>query len=275
MCAVVLTLAFAAGCGSTASGEQAAPTATGPAKASNRQQIESVKADCMKQQGFKYVVETFAFKLSDAETKVRTGDYAAMKGDHSKQGFGVFAGLAGIRSKSEEIPDNPNDAYIQNLNEAQYNAYMKASDACYVKGAKQILGKTVKTRGDLLQQAKEYENQLATRELDSDPELVELSNAMADCLKGKGHRVGATNPRAIAQNGYTNISAIYDKAVGNASGQESGDAALTPAQARPYLDREIKAALEDLECGKDFYAAYGPKDNALNRRFLTEYGLSD
>ncbi|GAA0949367.1 hypothetical protein GCM10009560_67600 [Nonomuraea longicatena] len=276
MGAVVLALAVVAGCGSTASGEQpaTAPAAGEPAKTSNRQQIESIKADCMKQQGFKYVSEPFTLKESDAETKVRNGDYEAMKEERSKQGFGVFIVLAGGTRESEAPPDGPNDKYMSNLNDAQYKAYVKADNACYAKGVKQILGKTIKTRGDLLKQAKEYKKQLATRELDGDPELVTLADAMADCLKGKGHRVGATNPGAVARNGFVNFSAIHLKVVKDGAGADSGAPAMTPAQAKPYLEREIKAALEDLECGKDFYAAYAPKDDAINRRFLAEFGLS-
>ena len=47
---------------------------------------------------------------------------------------------------------------------------------------------------------------------------------------------------------------------------------LTPYQARPYLAREIKAALDNLECGKDFYALYTPKKRELDLRVRREFG---
>ncbi|MEU1728538.1 hypothetical protein [Nonomuraea sp. NPDC005692] len=49
-------------------------------------------------------------------------------------------------------------------------------------------------------------------------------------------------------------------------------AMLTPAQAQPYLAKEIKAALDDLECGKDFYRAYTPKVEAITQRIAEEFG---
>ncbi|MEV0348899.1 hypothetical protein AB0H88_24245 [Nonomuraea sp. NPDC050680] len=42
--------------------------------------------------------------------------------------------------------------------------------------------------------------------------------------------------------------------------------------ARQYLNREIKAALDDLECGKDFYAAYLPRNAEIVRRVEREFG---
>jgi hypothetical protein len=47
---------------------------------------------------------------------------------------------------------------------------------------------------------------------------------------------------------------------------------LKPAQARPYLAEEIKAALKDLECGKDFYPAYAPKAMEITSRVFQEFG---
>ena len=48
---------------------------------------------------------------------------------------------------------------------------------------------------------------------------------------------------------------------------------LTPEEARPYLNKEIKAALDDLECGKDFYPAYLPKEKAVDQQIYEEFGM--
>ncbi|WP_433519512.1 hypothetical protein ACQP2T_30585 [Nonomuraea sp. CA-143628] len=47
---------------------------------------------------------------------------------------------------------------------------------------------------------------------------------------------------------------------------------LKPARARPYLDKEIKAALKDLRCGKDFYPAYSPKAIEITSRVYQGFG---
>ncbi|MER6948731.1 hypothetical protein ABT294_32400 [Nonomuraea sp. NPDC000554] len=47
---------------------------------------------------------------------------------------------------------------------------------------------------------------------------------------------------------------------------------LAPAVARRHLDREIKMALEDLECGRGFYAAYLPKSHLLEEQISEQYG---
>jgi hypothetical protein len=48
---------------------------------------------------------------------------------------------------------------------------------------------------------------------------------------------------------------------------------ITPEEARPYLNKEIKAALDDLECGKDFYPAFMPKDEAVGQQINEESGM--
>ncbi|MFI7703034.1 hypothetical protein [Nonomuraea sp. NPDC049480] len=55
---------------------------------------------------------------------------------------------------------------------------------------------------------------------------------------------------------------------------QSGVAAphLPPATARQHANREIKAALDDLECGKDFYAAYEPKNREISERVSQMFG---
>ncbi|MEU1388060.1 MULTISPECIES: hypothetical protein [unclassified Nonomuraea] len=47
---------------------------------------------------------------------------------------------------------------------------------------------------------------------------------------------------------------------------------LKPAQARPYLDKEIKVALNDPECGKDFYPACSPRAMEIRSRADQEFG---
>jgi len=48
---------------------------------------------------------------------------------------------------------------------------------------------------------------------------------------------------------------------------------MTADEARPYLAREIKEALDDLECGKDFYPVYAPRSRDIDHRVYAEFGM--
>ncbi|MBE1563446.1 hypothetical protein [Nonomuraea africana] len=47
---------------------------------------------------------------------------------------------------------------------------------------------------------------------------------------------------------------------------------LSSEAARPYLTREIRAALDDLECGKEFHPMSSPKRTSLQARVDAEFG---
>ncbi|MEV4574095.1 hypothetical protein AB0K16_12645 [Nonomuraea jabiensis] len=293
-------MAVLSGCGGTAepAGKGASPPSNPAAKPAvtvqeKRRQFESVKADCMKQKGFRYV----AFvppehPLTDDERKRRAGDYEALKAQRAKYGFGVFSLY--VHPKGPDAPDNmpdlseadPNGKIWTKLSSAQRKSYWKAVSACVVVAAKQVLGKKVQSDTDLFEQLAAAGERASEREIDGDAELVELASSMATCLTGKGYKVSGTRPTELAQRGWREFLDREDE-IGRRQREDVPDvpsptkegeikrtfgATLTPTEAKPYLDKEIKAALDDLECGKDFYRVYTPKAEAIDQKVAEEWG---
>ncbi|WP_433513158.1 hypothetical protein ACQP2T_57620 [Nonomuraea sp. CA-143628] len=280
------------GCGGTAENAPQ-PSQTAAAK-DKKHLLESAKADCMKLKGFKYVAYVQPEKQDSEDDKARNaGDYPAMRKYREKYGFGVFAmhvypkemGNPAVKPDNPEI--NPNWQIQNSLSKAQSTAYRKATDGCMIEAAKKVLGKTLKSMDDYFRQQNRASERELARTVDSDPKLIELAAAMADCLKGKGYPIGKTTPMAMARQGQQVFLAQEDK-LGRQQLDDVPDVAppvkegempmtysptLTPAEARPYLDKEIKAALDDLECGKDFYPVYLPKETVAGQRVAEEYGM--
>ncbi|UBU13134.1 hypothetical protein [Nonomuraea gerenzanensis] len=291
---LALALSFSAaalcGCGGAAeSAAQPAPTTSAAVK-DKRHQFEAAKADCMKQQGFKYVPYVRPTEAATEEERKRdSGDYQAMLKYREKYGFGVFAVHVypkEIEGPGSEIPiADPNSEVQSSLSPAQLDAYNKAKNACMVTVGKQVLGLTLKSNIDYFNHMALAHRRAKTAELDGDAGLVELAGTMGTCLKGKGYPVSDTKPTAIARRGEIDFmerqSAIGRKQHPDMDAGEKVTKntrqlvmpTLTPQQARPHLDKEIKAALDDLECGKDFYAAYAPKAAALQRRVNDQFAF--
>ncbi|GAA3254268.1 hypothetical protein [Nonomuraea helvata] len=288
--AALLALAALSGCGSTA--ETAAPPSAGAtATKDKKHQLEAVKADCMKQKGFKYVAFVYQDPPETEESKKRSsGDYQEMRKFREKYGFGVFREFVYPQeSKSENAtPEtNPNGKIQGSLSKAQFKAYEKAMTVCEATSYKHVLGLDVKSEMDYLGQGKKARDRALKSGLNADPQLVELASAMATCLKGKGYTIGDTTPVALSDRGWREFFAQMDK-LGRAQRDDVPDVAppvkegeiamsywptLTPQQARPYLDKEIKAALDDIECGKDFYPAYKPKESAIQQKVNEQFGM--
>lgn len=235
--------------------------------------MEAIKADCMKQKGFKYVAY-----VAPQRPEPDLSTYEAMKTYRQKYGFGVFGQyvypkdpLTGsIESAEATVHDDPNQQMVAKLNLSQLDSYNKAKNGCIVKAAKQVLNKEMESVIDGINLMKEAKDELEATEIDGDPELISLASGLADCLVGKGRRVPSTKPMALAERGFT---AFWDLSgtVGDKK-SENGPPSLTPTQAKPYLDREVKEALEDLECGKEFYTRYAPRHASINARVWGEYG---
>ncbi|WP_283133607.1 hypothetical protein [Rhizohabitans arisaemae] len=261
---VALSLAVLAGCTSTSEEKPAVSGGVSPQPtADKRREIETKKADCMKQKGFKYIAYV-PKPEPDAVVKARLGDYAAMKEHRAKYGFDIFSvSVYGIADTPgvENLTDNPNAALAGELSEAQSAAFSKAGGECQVQAVNAVLGKNFRSDEEIYQEA----DRVREREehaLDADPGLVRLAPGYADCLKAKGHRIGNTKPTkvvtALRDLFRGELLALMQEKTGG-SGQLRMDL-LTAEEAKPYLAREIKAALEDLECGKEFHAIYGPKN---------------
>ncbi|MEV1248132.1 hypothetical protein ACIBO2_54750 [Nonomuraea sp. NPDC050022] len=280
------------GCGGTAENAPQ-PSQTAAAK-DKKHLLESAKADCMKLKGFKYVAYVQPEKQDSEEDKARkAGKYPAMRKYREKYGFGVFAmhvypkemGNPAVKPDNPDI--NPNWKIQGSLSHAQSVAYQEAANACMAEAVKKVLGKTVKSTSDYLAQINEASEQAISRAIDADPQLVEQAVTMASCLKGKGYPIGKSTPMAMSSRGRDVFMAQEDK-LGRQQRDDVPDVAppvkkgevkmtyaptLTPTEAKPYLTKEIKAALDDLECGKDFYPAYLPKEAAADQRVYEEFGM--
>jgi hypothetical protein len=295
MPAAVLALAVLSGCGGNpASG---APTtektsATADPQTKNRQ-IESIRADCMKQRGFMYVpVVSVPHKIGEEERKRDSGDYAAMKTWREKNGYGVFAFYVYPQEFANPMVEpeggapkdpNQNNKIQMSLSETQREAYNDAGRTCYRRAVKEATGKKVDSITDHYEQANARNEQLITRELDGDPRLVELAASMGNCLKNEGYPIGSTKPSALADRGRLKFEAekkplgerIPESMLKRMEVSEGArwEPDLTADQARPYLAREIKDALDDLECGKDFYPAFTPRQIEIQQRTYQEFGI--
>ncbi|GAA3140085.1 hypothetical protein GCM10010466_33960 [Planomonospora alba] len=299
--ALSISAAVLSGCGGAAEGTGPAPGAaantgatanTGAAAAKDkRHRFEAVKADCMKQKGFTYVPHIRPAGPENEEERRRdSGDYRAMREYRAKYGFGVFSthvypDETGAPGAGPGDTADPNAKTQASLSPAQLTAYRKAKDACVAEAGKQVLGLTLKSNLDYLGQLAKAHKRARADRLDGDPELVELAGSMATCLKGKGYRVTDTRPTAIVRRGEIAFMVQQsrlgreqnpDQAGGPKLTEETVESVrptLTPEEARPYLDKEIKAALDDLECGKDFYAAFAPKKTELQHRINDQYAF--
>ncbi|MFF3666372.1 hypothetical protein [Microtetraspora malaysiensis] len=265
----VLTLLAGCGTGTTAS-----PSAT-PSPAQDKAHVfQAVKADCMKTKGFRYVAHVDRPKLSEQDTQ--PFDYATEKAERAKRGLGIASSYLDSRANPDE-GDDPNLAIILDLSPAQQSAYKKAQENCDVQAVRQVTGKNVTSWSDWYGQADETLRRLWKRELDGDPKLVELASAMGDCLTGKGYRVTSTNPVAmrewVVQMAQSNFRGNQKTMTSNGDGGAFRPLDLSPDEARRRLSKEIKLALDDLECGKQFYPAYLPKSTELERQVNEDFGI--
>ncbi|NRQ40390.1 hypothetical protein HII36_52520 [Nonomuraea sp. NN258] len=289
-------VAVLGGCGGASEDVRPAPaTSAASGTKAKKQRLEAVMADCMKRAGFKYVPYVQPEKQKSAEEKLRAaGDYQAMRKYREKYGFGVFSihvypeELNNPAVKPANAPDvDPNLAIQSKLSKTQFTAYRQASEKCRVDATKQVIGKVVKSTQDYYEQINRVSAQRVDATINSDPALVELATSMATCLKGKGYRIGKATPSALYERGRTEFHQQEDK-LGRAQRDDVPDVAppseegdlpmyyvptLTPQEARPYLTKEIRAALDDLECGRRFYPAYLPRQDRVNEQVAAEFGM--
>lgn len=253
---------------------------------------EEIRADCMKEKGFKFVAFVSSYinpiRRDSEEVRAReSGDYLAMRRFREKYGFGVFSLYAypkefGNPTVKTDAPLDPNLSIQGALSRTQREAYRAADDACYRRAIKEITGKDVDSFFDQAEQANALIERRVSLEIDGDPRLVRLGAKMGNCLRGKGYAVDSTEPSALAQRGHNVFHAEE-----NSLGEKAPDALrpedmpkdavyapdLTPDQARPYLAREIRAALDDLECGKRFYPSHEPAYGKIQREVYLEFGF--
>ncbi|MFC4014012.1 hypothetical protein ACFOY2_42775 [Nonomuraea purpurea] len=278
--AALVTLA---GCGGEPAARPDPSPASTPGARGEAQRIESIKADCMKSKGFRYVPFVRPETTGTQDDRKRAaGDYETLRAHRAKYGFGVSSILVhrdpgGGRA---EMPENPNYAIRQDLSPAQQKTYAKTSDACEAQAIKQVTGETVTSADDWNLKRNVAVSRTLRRELDGDPELVRLATAMADCMRAKGHQITSISPMDMEEWGRMTFGRRLHElarkenpdipAYDPENGQGYLPSRLTPAEQRQFLDQEVKAALDDLECGKDFRVAFRPKHDEVSARLWQE-----
>ncbi|MFI6600827.1 hypothetical protein ACIBHX_31650 [Nonomuraea sp. NPDC050536] len=262
---VAALLAGVAGCSS--SGGTVASASPSADSVNKQRKSQAQLATCMKGKGFTYHPVVSMPEPPDAIKQEMSGNYQGMRKYREKYGFGLAAsfvypndGVGRIaRSMGEGATgDDPNGKVIAGLSKPQQEAYFNAMSACTLEMINKATGKRMKSMEEAAKAQSEMVKQIISREIDGDPKLVEMASTFADCLKGKGYRVASQRPSEIVSSTEEPFMKEF--------GKLAQDKNTTADQARPLLQREIKAALDDLECGKEFYATYRPKVNAVYER---------
>jgi len=228
--------------------------------------VENAIAACMKKKGFSYTPHVDA---PGADGNAFSGaDYALAKQYRTKYGFGLYAGA--VYPDDPKAPNskagaaNPNTRYFEQLTPAQQTAYNEAmgmatidganskfTDGCAKEADDKVRGPGKSAAEQQKQDEAEAErNRQAGLALNGDAELVRLARSYASCLRKEGITVTTTQPTGIADAVLFGLSSKLP---------QDGTAGMDKATALPLLSEEISLALKDLECGKDFRAAYFPK----------------
>jgi hypothetical protein len=241
--------------------------------------MENKRVACMTERGLSYVAALAPKRQwQPGEQERLAGDLKALRMYRAKYGFGVWA--PNVFPKDEVVNptslDNPNNKMLMSLSADKLKKWRAADDACFSQAVKQVLGKTVTSQEDYYAQLESaVENSLSV--LDKDKQLMRLGEQFAACLE-----VSATEPTKLDGLSHTKIVLQASEVAKKAWKGELPKAAqgknvvfrpnLKPDEAKPYLDKEIKAALKDLECGKAFYTAYLPQALAITSRVYQEFG---
>ncbi|MEU8138478.1 hypothetical protein [Streptodolium elevatio] len=255
-----------------------APLAAPPGASESEKQeyaLANAVAECMRKAGFTYV----AYIAPAGPPQFQDGferNYDAARAFREKYGFGAFSPAAFPGDPNVSVSatsEDPNTAAFEALPADRKPAYNIALfgnaerskmpggqlGGCSGEARKKVYGTQdeIKAKAD----AASEQARIARQNLNGDAELVRLAQAYATCLRGKGYPVATTSVTEIR-------NALRFEWFGKAAGltpqppegrPESSEARLDPAVARPQLTKEIQAALADIDCGKDFRAAYFPK----------------
>jgi hypothetical protein len=207
-----------------------------------------------------------------------------------KYGFAVFGRLVYPNDPAVAVPKvdpakNPNNVIREGLDAGRRKAYDLALNGNFeeTKGSVEEVEKKMKEEeakgkkrgcanesyskafGDAEQNATDQKaKERAYQAFQTDPEAVAAAQKWADCLRGQGYKVEFTSPGEIdlamataaadgklpagpGENGDVKVPTgdSMTAAVG-------GSAPIPPAEAKAGLQREIKAALADLDCRTDY-----------------------
>ncbi|MGV9914661.1 hypothetical protein ACWEWD_15030 [Streptomyces tendae] len=232
---------------------------------------ENEMAACMRAQGFVYTPKVTDEGQDDPLDGGEGRDYAATKKWRQKYGFGTWAGAVyrddpsvfGSEAYNAASGGPRDEAYLDNLSNAERQAYFKAygkiqgpdgkpmEGGCLKKASDKIYGPGKSRTPSDQEIAEERQRALANQQaLNGDSQLVALAQKYANCLTGEGINVTTTQPTSIA-----------DMVKFQVADQTPADGILSvsKSEATTKLTNEIHLAEKDLECGKEFRAAYFPK----------------
>lgn len=226
---------------------------------------ENMIADCMKKKGFQYTPHPVRFSTGNQVDRYAGGLSILEPADQvrafrSRYGFGVlskqvYPNDAALRADTSSSGQNPNNAVRAALGPAQQKAYDRAlvgnsgeakagqggpagdDLGCSGEAAAKYFG----TQTDDRQAA----DRRAYAKFENDPAVIEAAQKYADCLKGKGYTLASTRPGKIEYELRSQFTGDGGgaKAVGSADHPAAGQ-----GQAKEGLRKEIKAALDDLDC---------------------------
>lgn len=230
---------------------------------------ENAIAACMKKRGFSYTPSPGSTP-NEASSAIDGADYALAKKYRQKYGFGIYSRAVYPNDPAAPGPSehtDPNASYRSLLPAAQQQAYDKALGApgaardngeyegpakggCTAEAHLKVHGPAKTEAEQERENAKQEErDRQAGQALNGDQQLVSLAQEYAACLREDGITVSTTQPTSIGDMVKFQVSAEIPP-----------DAqTLGKDEAMPKLTREIDLALKDLECGKNFRAAYWPK----------------
>ncbi|MBN6050409.1 hypothetical protein JYK22_00575, partial [Nonomuraea sp. RK-328] len=242
--------------------------------------MEETRAACMKEQGFTYLAQPVTKRKWQAGERERlAGDHKALREYRAKYGFGVWSPLVYPHDTvvNPVSGENSNNENLAAMSADELKKWRAADDGCFAKAAEQHLGKTVTSHDDYLTRL-DAALDASLVPLDKDERLARLGRRFAKCLG-----VSQTRPSALAELGRSQYTKqASEVARKNWKGElpkvPKGRTLilkprLKPEEAKPYLDKEIKSALKDLECGKSFYAAYSPRAWAARERVYQEFAV--
>lgn len=264
-----------AGCGRRAEATATAfdtPPAGAPAAATSKApagdpdsadvKAENMIADCMKSKGFRYVPHPLNFDSGEQISRYAGMLYVLEPADQvrafrAKYGFGGYSKLVypndpAVTVRAPDPSQNPNNGIRDALDPAQQKAYDKALNGDGAggkmgdkapKGTDMGCGgeASLKYYGSGPSENEQAANRREYAKFANDPAVVKAAQKYGDCLKAKGYRVKRAQPGWVEQEMFTTWS---DKAA------DAGSVSASAAQAG--LTKEIKAALDDLDCGAEY-----------------------
>lgn len=240
---------------------------------------ENAVAACMKKKGFTYTPHMASPPADDLDGSLDGQDYALSKKERQKYGFGTYAAAAypddpnapgaNTEGKVHGKVITPDDGDEKGFTPAQQKSYDEALDGippttgtktereqlggCTAEGRAKAYGPELSIKEQLKEQAeREEKNRANGLELNGDPQLVQLAQKYANCLRAQGIPVSTTQPTGMFDMVRLDLT----------DEMPERRPELTQAEALPLLTKDISIAMKDLECGKEFRAAYFPKEKA-------------